>query len=92
MVVGDLDDHRAHRTAVGDLQPAQQLDVGARVHDGVGDEFADDQDGVLGEALADDLGAGQGQFPQSASVSRTMRRAAPGASGVPGSAARAMAS
>lgn len=62
VMIGHLDDQRAGRAVGGVLQAAQQLDVGARVDDGVGDEFADHHGGVVGEPVVDDLRAGQGQF------------------------------
>ncbi len=65
-MVADLDDERDRLVAVaveavGAFQPARQLDVGAGVHDGVGDEFADDERGVVGEAVGEVLGAGQAE-------------------------------
>ncbi|GGZ72163.1 hypothetical protein GCM10010389_06740 [Streptomyces echinoruber] len=56
MLVADLDDD-----GTGVLQTADQLDAGAGVHDGVGDELADDDQGVLGQAAGEVLGAGHAQ-------------------------------
>ncbi|GAA4959626.1 hypothetical protein GCM10023238_28050 [Streptomyces heliomycini] len=53
--VGDLDDERAGRL----LQPARQTHLGAGVHDGVGDEFAGDQRGVVADPAGEVFGAGR---------------------------------
>lgn len=44
------------------LHAAHELDVGARVHNGVGDEFADDHEGVIGEPVVHHLGAVRSEF------------------------------
>lgn len=58
MVVEDLHDEG---TGVR-LQAAVELDVGARVDDGVGDELADHDHGVVGLPVGEELGSGQGEF------------------------------
>ncbi|CAM5415510.1 hypothetical protein SAURM35S_08711 [Streptomyces aurantiogriseus] len=58
-MVGDLHDDSAGLGLL--LQPADQVDIGAGVHDGVGDQLADDEYRVLGE-VHEVLGAGQARF------------------------------
>lgn len=54
--VRDLDDEGARL-----LHPEAHLDVGTGVHDGVGDQLADDDQGVGGEVLGQVLRAGQSE-------------------------------
>ncbi len=51
-MVGDLDD-QAGRFVLRLLQPAGHIDVRAGVHDGVGDQFADDDQRVVRQPLGE---------------------------------------
>ncbi|MGX1221822.1 hypothetical protein RKD42_003081 [Streptomyces ambofaciens] len=56
VLVRGLDDERARL-----LHPQDHVDVGAGVHHGVGDQFADDDQGVRGEVLRQPFRAGQAE-------------------------------
>ncbi len=77
-MVRGLDDEGARL-----LQAAAHLDVRAGVHDRVGDQLADDDQGVGGEVLGQLFRAGQAELGPVGERGPHISRAAPGASELP---------
>lgn len=85
MAVDDLH-HDGRRGGGVVLQAADDADIGARVHNSVGDQFADEQNRVVDEIIRDRLGDGRRLPPSAGSAfhpwsdARTNFRARAGAS------------